>query len=111
MRSGFTLMEVCIALAVLSTGVLVFGRYLDGLNRLRNFERNRAQSVIVVAQSVESFVTKPPDCRDTSFVLNGTDASLKAVPGVKPLAWVTVSANAVRPVRLRRLVRCVPVLP
>ena len=98
-KMGFTLMEVCVALAVLSAGVLVFGRYLDGFNRVRTLEREYANAVVVAAQAVEHFVQNPPACRDSSFSWNGVEVMLKVVPGVKPLAWAQVGS-------LRRLVRC-----
>lgn len=105
-KNGFTLMEVCVALAVLAAGVAVFGRYLDGFNRLRNLEQNQAQTVMAVAQSIELLVASPPSCRDSSFVLNGVEVALNVVPGVKPLAWVQASVKVAHPVLLRRLVRC-----
>lgn len=93
-------MEVCVALAVLSAGVLVFGRYLDGFNRVRALERQQVNAFVAEAQSMESLVLASPTCRDSSFSLNGVTVSLKVVPGIKPLAWAQVGA-------LRRLVRCV----
>ena len=100
LKPGFTLLEVCVALAVLAAGVLVFGRYLDGFNRVRELERLRANEILAAAQMMESLVLTPPACRDSSFTLNGIDVLLKLVPGVKPLAWAQVGS-------LRRLVRCV----
>ena len=105
-KNGFTLMEVCVSLAILAVGETALGRFLDGFNLLRSVERNQVRTVQAVAQSVESLVAEPPECRDTSFVLNGTDVALRAVPGIKPLVWVLVSAEAVHTVQLRRLVRC-----
>lgn len=98
-KSGFTLLEVCVALAVLSAGVLVFGRYLDGFNRVRTLERERANATIVAAKSMESLILSPPACLDSSFTLNGVEVVLKVVPGVKPLVWAQVGS-------LRRLIRC-----
>ena len=56
MKRGFTLMEVGIALAVLSAGILVFGRFLDGFNRLRALEWAKAKSVVAVGETVEELV-------------------------------------------------------
>ena len=109
MKSGFTLMEVCVALAVLSGGVLVFGRYLDGFNRIRTLEREQAKAVVLSAKSVEEFVRNAPPCVDSSFTYDEARVEILMVPGAKPLAWVRVSAYAVQNVQLRRLVRCVPV--
>ena len=106
MKRGFTLMEVGIALAVLSAGILVFGRFLDGFTRLRALEWAKAKSVVAVGETVEELVRKPPRCRDCSFVRNEVKVVLSAVPGVKQLAWVEVSSVKRREVELRRLVRC-----
>ena len=100
LKPGFTLMEVCVALSVLAAGIVVFGRYLDGLNHVRAQERLHVNEILATAQTMESLVLTPPACLDSSFSLNGVDASLKVVPGVKPLAWAQVGP-------LRRLVRCV----
>ena len=106
MKNGFTLMEVCVALAVLSAGVLVFGRFLDGFNRLQALERTKAKSVIAVSETIEELVRKPPWCRDSSFVRNGVNVVLNAVPGAKLLAWVEATSVSLPEVKLRRLVRC-----
>ena len=116
-KSGFTLMEVCVALAVLSAGVFVFGRYLDGFNRIRTLERAQARAVLEAANAVEYFIQNPPDCRDTSFAFSEAPAftiriSLESIPGPRPIVWpnVFVVTPSVRtdpksPV-FRRLVRC-----
>ncbi|MBO5532024.1 MAG: prepilin-type N-terminal cleavage/methylation domain-containing protein [Fibrobacter sp.] len=106
MKNGFTLMEVCVALAVLSAGVLVFGRFLDGFNRLQALERTKAKSVIAVSGTIEELVRKPPWCRDSSFVRNEVNVVLNAVPGAKLLAWVEATSASMPEVKLRRLVRC-----
>ena len=117
LKPGFTLMEVCVALAVLSVGVLVFGRYLDGFNRVRMLERTHANAVVVAAQAVEHFVQNPPDCRDTSFAFSDTPAftiqvSLETIPGPRQIVWLnafvvtpSVRTTPKAPV-FRRLVRC-----
>ena len=106
MKSGFTLMEICVSLAVLSAGVIVFGHFLDGFNHLRSLEREKARAVVNVADAIEEFVRNPPGCRDDSFVLNGVNVSLVAVPGAKPLAWAYAFSDKFKEVGLRRLVRC-----
>ena len=116
-KSGFTLMEVCVALAVLSAGVLVFGRYLDGFNRIRTLERAQARAVLEAANAVEYFIQNPPDCRDTSFAFSEAPAftiriSLESIPGPRPIVWLnvfvvtpSVRTDPKAPV-FRRLVRC-----
>ena len=99
-------MEVCVALAVLASEVLVFGRFLDGFTRMRALEREKAHAVINATKTVEEFVRNPPRCRDSSFVGGGVEVSLKAVPGTIPLAWLHTSSVTFDEVKLRRLVRC-----
>ena len=105
-QSGFTLIEVCVALAVLSGSILVFGRYLEGFNRIRTLEREQAKSVVLSADVVEEFVRNPPPCVDSSFSYKDARVEILTVPGTKPLAWVRASVLAIQKVELRRLVRC-----
>ena len=116
-KPGFTLMEVCVALAVLSAGVLVFGRYLDGFNRVRAQERQHANAAIVAAQAVEHFVQYPPECRDATFAFgalaDSIQVTLQTIPGPRQIVWLNASVVTPRvrtdpkaPV-FRRLVRCV----
>ena len=101
MRAGFTLMEVCVALVVLSAGIVVFGRYLDGFNRIRALERARANATIAAARVVEHFVEKPPECRDTTFAFGAPAGSiqvtLQTIPGPRPIAWLSASPLACTP--------------
>lgn len=117
MRAGFTLMEVCVALVVLSAGIVVFGRYLDGFNRIRALERARANATIAAALAVEHFVEKPPGCRDTAFAFgapaDSLQVSLETIPGPRRIVWlnafvVTPSPRTTSKAPVfRRLVRCV----
>ena len=119
---GFTLMEVCVAIAVLAAGIIVFGRYLDGFNRLRSLERNQARTVLETANAVEHFIQNPPACRDTLFAFgapaarNQTPAAaiqvaIKTIPGPRPIVWLSASPRACPPAGpqtpvFRRLIRC-----
>ena len=105
------------ALAVLSAGVFVFGRYLDGFNRVRTLERAQARAVLEAANAVEYFIQNPPDCRDTSFAFGASAdsilVSLETIPGLRQIVWLNASVVTPRmrtdskaPV-FRRLVRCV----
>ena len=105
-KVGFTLIEICVAIVVLSAGVVAFGRFLDGFNRLRIMEREKAKSVVSVARVIEDFVQNPPLCRDSSFSIGLVNVILKTVPGVKPVAWAWASVLSEHDVELRRLVRC-----
>jgi prepilin-type N-terminal cleavage/methylation domain-containing protein len=106
LKSGFTLIEVCVALALLSSGTLVFGRFIDAYNRVCALERDQARALVRTSAAVEALVRTPPSCADASFEVNGAQVEVRRVPGVKPLAWVWGSASAVHDVQLRRLVRC-----
>lgn len=103
---GFTLMEVCVALAVLMGAVIVFGFFFTGFRREYSLEQEKARAFIESLRVVEELVHNPPLCRDSAFVRNGVNVVLKAVPGVQPLAWVRCELHIRYPVRLRRLVRC-----
>ena len=128
---GFTLMEVCVALVVLSAGIVVFGRYLDGFNRIRVLEREQARAVLETARAVEHFIQNPPACRDTTFAFGALAASnqklaagsskpaaavqvsVQSVLGPRPIAWLSACVVTPSPRTtskapvFRRLVRCV----
>lgn len=99
-------MEVAVALAVLAGGVLVFGQILTGVERLRNQERIRVETLKSTVFAIEYVVCNPPPCRDSSYSRKGVEVTVTAVPGVKPLAWVRCVSGGNPQVRLRRLVRC-----
>ena len=114
MNRGFTLMEICVALAVLSAGIVVFGRFLDGFNRLRSLERDEARMVLETARAVEYFIQNPPACRDTSFTFGASvQVTVQTLLGPKPLAWLSASSVTPSPQTtpkdpvFRRLIRCV----
>ncbi|MBR4681508.1 MAG: prepilin-type N-terminal cleavage/methylation domain-containing protein [Fibrobacter sp.] len=115
-KSGFTLMEVCVALAMLSAGIFVFGRYLDGFNRIRTLERLNANAAIAAARVVEHFVENLPECRDTTFAFgalaDSLHVSLETIPGPRRIVWLNafvisprVRTDPKAPV-FRRIVRC-----
>lgn len=110
-------MEVCVALVVLSAGIVVFGRYLDGFNRIRALEREQARAALETAHAVEHFIQNPPVCRDTTFAFgapaDSLQVSLETIPGPRQIVWLNASVVTPRvrttskaPV-FRRLVRCV----
>ena len=123
-KAGFTLMEVSVTVAVLAAGIVVFGRFLDGFNRIRALEREQARAVLETAHAVEHFVQNPPACRDTTFAFGALAASnqtpaaailvtLKTIPGPRPIAWLSACVVTPSPRTtskapvFRRLVRCV----
>ena len=98
LRGGFTLMEVWVAIAVMSAGLLAMGSVLDFFNRMKLAERRQAQAFLEAVQQMEKLIECPPPC-DSVVTLN---------PYVS-LAWVDVFQNPEPPahsVHFRRLVSC-----
>ncbi|MCQ2124375.1 MAG: hypothetical protein MJZ25_09355 [Fibrobacter sp.] len=122
-------MEVLVALAVLGASTAVFFRYIDGFQRQRDIERNQAKAFICSANAMEYLVLHVPSCataqnfavsqnvaisqivaasaQSANVDCSSTFYSLSKVPGVAPLLVATVYTEAVRPVKLRRLIPCV----
>lgn len=95
---GFTLMEVCVALVILSVGTLSLSGLLNHFNKVRLAEKSQTDAFVNVVRNVEQAVEVPPLC-----------ASLDSVNEYVPLGWIEVGmslAPPARPLRLRRLVRC-----
>lgn len=114
MNRGFTLIEVLVALTVLSAGALTLLRYLDGLNHLRDMERSRTRMLVAAIKSVEFNVNNPPLCLDTVMVYRDTvrnaftlNESLNVLPQAH-IAWLTVVVRGpdAFSMELERLVRC-----
>lgn len=114
--SGFTLMEVLVALAVLTVGVSAFGSVLDGFNRLRHRERLQVEMLEAASVQMERQVHSPPPCseihRDSvsarDFFIRVT---INPIPGLVPVAWASVQAlslpdSSATPFRFERLVLC-----
>ena len=98
-RLGFTLPEVCVALAVFLVGTTAL---LDGwnfFNREVADERMRLEEFYDVLGAMESLVANRPNC-DSSSALS---VHLTRVPGNPHLAWAVVASEHYS---LRRLVRC-----
>lgn len=105
-KSGFTLIEVLVALLVLVAGVLAFGCYLDLFKNLRTNERASAKAFFESVQVIEFFIKNPPQCVDSVFNYDNVNVSVKNVPGEAHIAWVYVNSNLKNQIKLRRLVRC-----
>lgn len=96
-RLGFTLPEVCVALAIFLVGTTAL---LDGwnfFNREVADERMRLDEFYDVLETMESLVANRPDCADSLSV------RLTRVPGNPHLTWAVVEREHYS---LRRLVRC-----
>ena len=97
-RLGFTLPEVCVALAIFLVGTTAL---LDGwnfFNREVADERMRLDEFYDVLETMESLVAARPNC--DSLVVS---VRLTRVPGSSHLAWAVVASEHFS---LKRLVRC-----
>lgn len=114
---GFTLVEVLVALAVLSVGAVASGYYYRAFASMREREREAVKAVVMATDYLENAIEHPPECADTSFMVNTVcDVSLfvtvRKLPGVAKLAYLDVAprvgetAHRDLPVALRRVVYC-----
>ena len=97
-RLGFTLPEVCVALAIFLVGTTAL---LDGwnfFNREVADERMRLEKFYDVLGTMESLVAARPNCDSSSVSIR-----LTRVPGSPHLAWAVVASEHYS---LKRLVRC-----
>ena len=96
-RRGFTLPEVCVALAVFLVGTTALLGGWNFFNREVVGERKRLEEFYDVLSSMESLVANRPDCADSLSV------RLTRVPGNPHLAWAVVEREHYS---LKRLLRC-----
>ena len=59
---GFTLVEVCVAVAVLATGLAALGCFVAGFGQLRSIERDRIESVSRAVSRMEALIESPAPC-------------------------------------------------
>lgn len=113
---GFTLVEVCVALAVLSLGSVVLNLWLDGFNKFCGVEYYQAKSFVAAVRTMELFVEKSDSCmhmvqnlnevRDPEIPLNIWVEKDSLTPD---FVWVHVETLPRAPaqsLRLKRLVVC-----
>lgn len=96
-RRGFTLPEVCVALAVFLVGTTALLGGWNFFNREVAGEQKRLEEFYDVLSSMESLVANRPDCADSLSV------RLTRVPGNPHLAWAVVEREHYS---LKRLLRC-----
>lgn len=92
---GFTLPEVCVALAVLLIGTTAILGAWNFFNCEVADERLRMERFEEALSTMESLITEHRLCVDS--------AALSRIPGHKYLAWAVVERDGVS---LKRLVRC-----
>jgi len=100
---GFTLPEVCVALAVFLIGTTTLLGGWNFFNREIADERYRLERFYGVVSSMESLITERPSCTDSLLALGLATIRLDRVPGNNYLAWAVVERDGFR---FKRLVRC-----
>lgn len=121
LKRGFTLPEVCVAMLVFAFGMLALARFAGGVRNVMSQEREKAEQVILAAQTMERLIANPPPCDSLSgAILDGNsgailDGSSGSIPGRTPsadypfflkhvnLAYVTIKLDFVQ---INRLVKC-----
>ena len=113
-RHGFTLPEVCVALAVFFIGTTALLGAWSFFNREVADERMRLERFEEMLSAMESLIAERLNCVDSligalslnvsrSPELPAVSVRLKRVPGSPHLAWAVVVCDGFS---LKRLVRC-----
>lgn len=106
---GFTLVEVCVAVAALATGLAALGCFVAGFGQLRSIERDRIESVSRAVSHMEALIESPPSCDVPPPPCDDPPACDVPAP---PLRQALAGANLYYAVagdslvRFRRIVRC-----
>ena len=104
LSKGFTLPEVCVALAVFLIGTTALLGAWGFFNREVAEERLRLERFEKVLLAMESLIAERPSCSDSTALLQiSAPVLLKRIPGNKHLAWAVVERDGLA---LKRLVRC-----
>ena len=104
LSNGFTLPEVCVALAVFLIGTTALLGAWGFFNREVAEERLRLERFEKVLLAMESLIAERPSCSDSTALLQiSAPVLLKRIPGNKHLAWAVVERDGLA---LKRLVRC-----
>ncbi|OWV21377.1 type II secretion system protein [Fibrobacter sp. UWB3] len=107
-RLGFTLPEVCVALAIFLVGTTALLGGWNFFNREVADERMRLEKFYDVLGTMESLIASRPNCADSLTGERSPDSlvvsvRLTRVPGSPHLAWAVVASEHYS---LKRLVRC-----
>ena len=108
MKRGFTLPEVCVALAVFLVGTTALLGGWNFFNCEVAGERMRLEEFYNVLGTMESLIADRPDCADSLTGEHSPDSlvvsvRLIRVPGNPHLAWAVVEREHYS---LKRLLRC-----
>ena len=123
MKQGFTLMEVIVAVVVLSVGAAGIGHLIGGFMQIREREAKKGRALLEAVALMEEQVATPSPCvefpkdsSDTSLVTvpvsrQGLEwtLSFERIPGRAPLQWVTVheTSGYWKDLTFKRIVKCV----
>jgi len=104
LSKGFTLPEVCVALAVFLIGTTALLGAWGFFNREVAEERLRLERFEKVLLAMESLIAERPSCTDSTALSQiSAPVLLKRILGNKHLAWAVVVRDGYS---LKRLVRC-----
>lgn len=116
-KCGFTLVEVLVALAVLSVGAVASGYYYSAFASMRKRERETVGAVVAASEYIENAIENKTECADTNYVVkvNGSvslSITCRMLPGVAKLEYMNVAPFVGEPVQrelpvaFRRVVYC-----
>ena len=103
LSKGFTLPEVCVALAVFLAGMAGILGCWNFFNREVADERYRLERYYDVLSAMESLIAEKTSCADTLVVADAVTVRLKRVSWSGGLAWAVAGQDGFT---LTRLVRC-----
>ena len=101
-RRGFTLPEVCVAVAVFSIGLAALACGADAFVRLAAAERTRVQSATQAVARMESLIVGAPPCGDTLRMSPLPPSLRRALSGAH--LYYAETGDSLQ--RFRRIVRC-----
>ena len=117
-KTGFTLMEVLIAMVILSIGIAGIGHSIGSFLQIKEREAKKGRALIEAVSLMEELISLPRPCIDPkapneaeSIARQGIDLSLnfESVPGGAALQWAIVreTSGYWSDLTLKRIVRCV----
>ena len=105
---GFTLPEVCVALAIFLVGMTAIFSAWNFFNREVTDERLRMEYFDDTVLAIEKLIAERPLCTDSNansvtLVQNQVNIHLQRMPGSKNLVWAFAERKGIS---LKRLIRC-----
>ena len=117
-KTGFTLIEVLIAMAVLSIGIAGIGHAIGGFMQIKEREAKKGKALIEAVSLMEELVESPQPCIDPKAPNEvepvarqgiGFSLAFESVPGGAALQWAIVreTSGYWNDLTLKRIVKCV----